>query len=152
MTPTDLPTKDGAARPSYADPTPNPFVIVSDRSPELMGIVLVSCALTVAFTRLFLELTGYPQIGNSTFHIAHALWGGLALFLAGVMVLIVQNRGSAAVVALLIGVGFRIVCRRGGEVHQQAERLFLSTGRADHLCLATHDLAVHRAGATTSVA
>jgi ABC-type thiamin/hydroxymethylpyrimidine transport system permease subunit len=71
-----------------------------------MVIVLVSSALTVAFTRLFLELTGYPQIGNSTFHIAHALCGGLALFLAGVMVLIVQNRGSAALVALLTGVGF----------------------------------------------
>jgi hypothetical protein len=114
MTPTDSRTKDGAARHGYADPTPNPFVIVSDRSPELMVIVLVSSALTVAFTRLFLELTGYPQIGNSTFHIAHALCGGLALFLAGVMVLIVQNRGSAALVALLTGVGFGLLSTRLG--------------------------------------
>jgi hypothetical protein len=25
-------------------------------------------------------VTGYPQIGNSTLHIAHVLWGGLLLF------------------------------------------------------------------------
>jgi hypothetical protein len=34
-----------------------------------MVIVLVSCALTIAVTRLFLVLTGYPQIGGSTFHL-----------------------------------------------------------------------------------
>jgi hypothetical protein len=125
MTPTDSATKDGAARHSYADPTPNPFVIVSDRSPELMVIVLVSCALTVALTRLFLELTGYPQIGNSTFHIAHALWGGLALFLASVMVLIVQNRGSAALVAFLTGVGFGLFVDEVGKfITQQNDYFF----------------------------
>ena len=125
MTSADSPTKDGAVRQGYADPTPNPFVVVSDRSPELMVIVLVSCALTVALTRLFLELTGYPQIGNSTFHIAHALWGGLALFLASVMVLIVQNRGSAALVALLTGVGFGLFVDEVGKfITQQNDYFF----------------------------
>jgi hypothetical protein len=125
MTPADSPTKDSAARLRYADPTPNPFVIVSDRSRELMVIVLVSCALTVALTRLFLELTGYPQIGNSTFHIAHALWGGLALFLASVMVLIVQNRGSAALVAVLTGVGFGLFVDEVGKfITQQNDYFF----------------------------
>jgi hypothetical protein len=33
----------------------------------------------VIVTRLFLALTGYPQIGNSVLHIAHALWGALLL-------------------------------------------------------------------------
>src|SRR3954449_4161453 len=87
-------------------PAPNPFVIVSERSRLLMVIVLVSCALTVALTRLFLVLTGYPQVGGSTYHIAHALWGGLALFVAGIVAVVVENRDAAYVVAVLTGVGF----------------------------------------------
>jgi hypothetical protein len=45
-----------------------------------MVIVLMSCALTVALIRLFLVLTGYPQIGNATFHLAHALWADWRCF------------------------------------------------------------------------
>ncbi len=37
---------------------------------------------TVIATRVYLELTGYPQLGNSVLHIAHALWGGLLLIIA----------------------------------------------------------------------
>jgi len=39
-----------ASTHTYAAPTPNPFIIVSDRSSRLTLIVLVSCALTVALT------------------------------------------------------------------------------------------------------
>ena len=106
MRSTESAAQESGATPASAAPSPNPFLLVSDRSTRLMVIVLVSCALTVALTRLFLVLTGYPQIGNSTFHLAHALWGGLSLFLAGISSLIVQNRGVAVVVALLTGVGF----------------------------------------------
>ena len=95
---------EARSTPSYSDPTPNPFIIISDRASRLMLVVLVSCALTVALVRLFLVITGYPQIGNSTFHLAHALWGGLALLLAGVMALVVQNRGAAVIIALLSGI------------------------------------------------
>lgn len=48
---------------------------------------LVVFGATVIFTRLFLQLTGFPQIGNSVLHIAHALWGGLLLFVAVVITL-----------------------------------------------------------------
>jgi hypothetical protein len=109
---------------SYADPTPNPFIMVSDRSSRLMVIVLVSCALTVAVTRLFLVLTGYPQIGGSTFHLAHALWGGLALFLASTMALVVQNRGSALVIALLTGIGFGLFVDEVGKFITQKNDYF----------------------------
>jgi hypothetical protein len=61
--------QDAGRTRTYAGPTPNPLIIVSDRSSRLMVIVLVSCALTIAVTRLFLVLTGYPQIGGSTFHL-----------------------------------------------------------------------------------
>jgi hypothetical protein len=113
-----------ASTHTYAAPTPNRFIIVSDRSSRLTLIVLVSCALTVALTRLFLVLTGYPQIGNSTFHLAHALWGGLALFLAGMMTLIVQNRGAAVIIALLTGVGFGLFVDEVGKFITQKNDYF----------------------------
>ena len=49
---------------------------------------LLSFAASVALTRLFLELTGYPQLGSSELHIAHVLWGGLLLFVASLLPLI----------------------------------------------------------------
>jgi hypothetical protein len=113
-----------ASTRTYAEPTPNPFIIVSDRSSRLTLIVLVSCALTVALTRMFLVLTGYPQIGNSTFHLAHALWGGLALFLAGMMALTVQNRGAAVIIALLTGVGFGLFVDEVGKFITQENDYF----------------------------
>jgi hypothetical protein len=89
-----------------------------------MIIVLVSCALTIALTRLFLVLTGYPQIGGSTFHLAHALWGGLALFIAGIMALVVENRGAAVIVALLTGIGFGLFVDEVGKFITQKNDYF----------------------------
>lgn len=40
-------------------------------------ITLLSFAMSVSLTRLFLELSGYPQLGSGTLHIAHVLWGSL---------------------------------------------------------------------------
>src|SRR5215218_6135344 len=124
MKSTESSAPDVASARTYAEPSPNPFLMVSDRSSQLMVIVLVSCALTVALTRLFLVLTGYPQIGNSTFHLAHALWGGLALFLAGMMTLIVQNRGAAVIIALLTGVGFGLFVDEVGKFITQNNDYF----------------------------
>ena len=124
MESTESSAHQAASTNSYAAPAPNPFIIVSDRSSRLMVIVLVSCGLTVALIRLFLVLTGYPQIGNATFHLAHALWGGLALFLAGIMALIVQNRGSAIIIALLTGVGFGLFVDEVGKFITQKNDYF----------------------------
>ena len=124
MKSTESSAPDVASARTYAEPSPNPFLLVSDRSPQLMVIVLVSCALTVALTRLFLVLTGYPQIGNSTFHLAHALWGGLALFLAATMALVVQNRGAVVIIALLTGVGFGLFVDEVGKFITQKNDYF----------------------------
>jgi uncharacterized membrane protein YwzB len=124
MKSTESSASDVASTRTYAEPSPNPFLLVSDRSSQLMVIVLVSCALTVALTRLFLVLTGYPQIGNSTFHLAHALWGGLALFLAAIMALVVHNRGAAVIIALLTGVGFGLFVDEVGKFITQKNDYF----------------------------
>jgi len=49
---------------------------------------LFVCAVaTVLFTRALLAATGYPQVGGSSLHIAHVLWGGLLLLAAMIAVL-----------------------------------------------------------------
>src|SRR3954454_10047412 len=45
-------------------------------------LLAVSFGVTVVGTRLYLSLTGWPQIGGGEYHLAHALWGGLLLPLA----------------------------------------------------------------------
>jgi len=68
-------------------------------------LTLLSFAASVILTRLFLELTGYPQLGGGTFHIAHVLWGGLLLFAAALMPLFIANRWVYTLGALLAGAG-----------------------------------------------
>lgn len=67
--------------------------------------LLVSFALSVIGIRVWLELTGYPQIGNDNLHIAHVLWGGLLLFVGALFPLIIANRFALTLSAILAGIG-----------------------------------------------
>lgn len=68
-------------------------------------LMLLSFAASVTLTRLFLELTGYPQLGTRVIHLAHLLWGGLLLFAAALLPLIYANRSVYGLAALLAGAG-----------------------------------------------
>jgi len=68
-------------------------------------IMLLSFAVSVSLTRLFLELTGYPQLGGGELHIAHVLWGGLILYAAALLPLLFANRWVYTVSAACAGVG-----------------------------------------------
>ncbi len=68
-------------------------------------ITLLTFAATVVLIRMFLRLTGYPQVGGGGLHIAHLLWGGLLLFVASLLPLILANRWVYVAGALLSGVG-----------------------------------------------
>jgi hypothetical protein len=68
-------------------------------------LTLLSFALSVVLTRLFLQLTGYPQLGGATLHIAHLLWGGLLLFIGALAMLIFTNRWVYRFGAILTGIG-----------------------------------------------
>jgi len=69
--------------------------------------VFIVCAVTAILgIRLFLHLTGYPQIGNSTLHIAHLLWGGLLMLVSIVMLMSFIGRRSELWAAVLGGAGF----------------------------------------------
>lgn len=72
---------------------------------QYMLIMVVSMAISVIFTRVYLEVTGYPQLGNDTFHIAHALWGGLLQAAAAILMLIYLNRWVFMLSASLAGIG-----------------------------------------------
>jgi hypothetical protein len=66
---------------------------------------LIALAASVIITRVYLEWAGYPQIGSGNLHIAHVLWGGLLLYVAALLPLVVLNRGALTWSAILNGVG-----------------------------------------------
>ncbi len=75
------------------------------RAGQNIVITLISFAFSVSATRLFLELTGYPQLGGGELHIAHVLWGGLLLFAAALITIIFVNEWAATLSALIAGLG-----------------------------------------------
>ena len=87
-------------------------------------ISLVAFGVTVIAVRVFLQMTGFPQIGNSVLHIAHALWGGLLLFIAVLLPLLFINRWVIQVSALLSGVGAGLFIDEVGKFITQANDYF----------------------------
>ena len=94
------------------------------RADEYLLLTLLSFALSVSLTRLFLELTGYPQLGGGTLHIAHMLWGGLLLFIATLLPLIFANRWVYWVEALMAGVGVGLFIDEVGKFITQSNDYF----------------------------
>ncbi len=73
---------------------------------DLILLMLLSFAASVVVTRVFLQLTGFPKLGgDSGFHIAHVLWGGLALFAGTLVPLIFVNRWAYPATAIFSGIG-----------------------------------------------
>jgi hypothetical protein len=95
-----------------------------DRGEGYLLISLVSFGVTVILTRAFLELTGFPQIGNSVLHIAHALWGGLLLFIAVLLPLAFANRWAIQSSALLSGIGIGLFIDEVGKFITQTNDYF----------------------------
>jgi hypothetical protein len=89
-----------------------------------MLFTLLSFAASVASTRLFLELTGYPQLGGGELHIAHVLWGGLLLFGAALLPLIFANRWVYVAGSLLAGAGVGLFIDEVGKFITQTNDYF----------------------------
>ena len=87
-------------------------------------LLLLSFAASVSLTRLFLELTGYPQLGNQTLHIAHVLWGGLLLFISALLMLVYANRWVYRLGAILAGVGVGLFMDEVGKFITQTNDYF----------------------------
>ncbi len=73
---------------------------------EYHELLLVSSVATVVAVRVGLHLSGYPQIGGGGLHIAHLLWGGLAMLASVLLLLTYLSRRVMRIAAVLGGVGF----------------------------------------------
>lgn len=104
----------------------NRAAVRREQADSYLLISLVSFGITVVAVRLFLELTGFPQIGNSVLHIAHALWGALLLFIAVMLPLIFSNRWIVEVSALLSGIGIGLFIDEVGKFITQKNDYFFA--------------------------
>ena len=73
-------------------------------SDDIFDLFLLSGIVTVVTTRVFLFLTGYPQIGSgSGLHIAHVLFGGLLMMAALVLLFTYIPTSRLLYIASIVG-------------------------------------------------
>lgn len=94
------------------------------RAETYVLVTLLSFATSVGATRLFLELTGYPQLGSGQMHFAHVLWGGLFLFAAALLMLILANRWVYMLASVLAGAGVGLFIDEVGKFITQNNNYF----------------------------
>lgn len=71
-----------------------------------LDLFLAFAITGVLGNRFFLVATGYPQVGNGTLHISHAIWGGLMMVVALVAAVAFVSPTVRGFVAVLGGAGF----------------------------------------------
>jgi len=91
---------------------------------QYLLITLLSFAASITLTRLFLEITGYPKLGGGEIHIAHVLWGGLLLFIAALLPLLIANRWVYTSGAFLAGAGVGLFIDEVGKFITQNNNYF----------------------------
>jgi hypothetical protein len=73
---------------------------------DLLENFLIAAISSILIIRFYLAVTGYPQIGGGSFHIAHMLWGGFLLMIALVLVLSFLGNRMLRVASIIGGIGF----------------------------------------------
>lgn len=87
-------------------------------------LMVLSFAVSVSLTRLFLEITGYPQLGGSELHFAHVIWGGLIWFAGSLVQLIFANHRALDISAVLTGIGAGLFIDEVGKFITQTNDYF----------------------------
>ncbi len=82
-----------------------PLGVRRDGAERYLVLTIAAFAVTVAGVRWYLDTAGYPTIGGGDLHVAHVLWGGLALFIAALLPLLYAGQRSLLLSAVLAGVG-----------------------------------------------
>lgn len=76
------------------------------RASSLVELMLACGVITILVTRAYLALTGYPQVGGATLHIAHMLWGGVLMIIGALILFQAADRIWKPIVAIIFGAGF----------------------------------------------
>lgn len=84
----------------------------------------ISAIATILFTRSYLAVTGYPEIGGSTIHVAHLVPGSLLMFAALFLLMGFLSRQSRYLAAFIGGVGFGFVMDEMGKFITQDNDYF----------------------------
>lgn len=78
------------------------------RARDHLEIFLVSAVTSLLLLRFFLKITGYPQVGGGSLHVAHMLYGGLLMLVAITLNLAFLGARVQRLSALLGGIGFGV--------------------------------------------
>jgi hypothetical protein len=71
-----------------------------------LDVFMVVAVASVLGNRIFLVITGYPQLGNGTLHISHAIWGALMMAIAIVISISFLGPFGRVIASFLGGAGF----------------------------------------------
>ncbi|MFC1944418.1 hypothetical protein ACFLX5_02845 [Chloroflexota bacterium] len=85
-----------------------PVFVKSVYAESLLEDFFVSAVASLLAIRLYLHVTGYPQLGTGLLHIAHILWGGLLMLIALVILLAFLDHRTKVIAAVLGGIGFGV--------------------------------------------
>ncbi len=125
----------------------HPLVITSVHAGTLVTVFAVATALTIGCTRVYLDLTGYPSVGGKVYHLAHALWGGLFLMIACVLLLAVRGRWVDATSAVVGGVGAGLFVDEVGKfITRKNDYFFPLAAPIVYLCILALVYAAYAAG------
>lgn len=114
-----------------------------------VGWMVAAAVITIIVTRAYLLLTGYPQVGGDVFHIAHAVWGGLLLMIALVVVLSLANRWATAVASIAGGIGAGLFVDEIGKfITKDNDYFFPLAAPLSYALLAAFGVVAMRVGAT----
>lgn len=97
-----------------------------DHAERYLLLMTAAFAVTVAGTRWFLALTGYPKVGGGGLHVAHMLWGGLLLVIAALLPLVFVGRRMLLLSALLAGVGVGLFIDEVGKFITESNDYFFA--------------------------
>lgn len=93
---------DSATRPVVIQ------IVRNVNSGSYLENVLVSAVVAILALRVFLAITGFPQIGGGGLHISHMLWGGLLMLASLVLMLALLGEKTKGLSAVLGGIGFGV--------------------------------------------
>jgi hypothetical protein len=83
-----------------------PLFVRSIYAETLLEDFFVSAIAALLAIRLYLSVTGYPQLSIGPLHIAHMIWGGFFMLVALAMLLSFLNHRAQVIAAVLGGIGF----------------------------------------------